>query len=638
MNKKFLQRILFIFMGLALLLRVLICSELAPTPCLAMHKWQMNDMHRFHLWAQSIVGGDWLGENVPRSCPGDFTRQQWQQWYAKTYPQAPLYPYLLALFYRICGNHPQYFLCLQLLVGVITLALLYYLTLLMFNAQAAFIAAILYIICGPFYFYEMLLLRASWLTLLTLLVAVVSLIAMKRDQWQWWLALGIICGVALLMRESIVLFIFLMTIFLVYTGKKRACAIMFIGILPLIALLAWRNALVASPWLSISASGAYTLANENAYGSSGYIPSNNPLTKKILMETQGRFWATAWRCLLSYRHDPWALWQLLFRKCRALWQGREIANNASYYYFCQHSWWLSRTINWTWISPLVICGFVLSWRYARNFISYYMLWLSLVATMLLLVVIGRYRIHFIALSLPLAAHACTVLWEWLRQKRYCHASVGIGIIFVLTWILTPPGYSYYKRPTDFYWAGKHYLRQGLPHKALIELQHAARLGTDADLPKLEKSFARNIALRNYGVATEAYRHIGLIYQQSTITTNLQQRQQFSAMAKQAFAQAESAMSRIIARNPKPEFRFRRGHLRILQERYREAISDYSYLLNRNPNLATAYNNRAIAYYKLGDYQKAYRDWQQAIRLSPSLAKQLTPHLRQLRTRLKLKKD
>jgi len=53
--------------------------------------------------------------------------------------------------------------------------------------------------------------------------------------------------------------------------------------------------------------------------------------------------------------------------------------------------------------------------------------------------------------------------------------------------------------------------------------------------------------------------------------------------------------------------------------YQRAIEDYNEAIRLNPDLAEVYNDRGVAYRKLGQYQRAIEDYNEAIRLNPDLA-------------------
>ena len=50
-----------------------------------------------------------------------------------------------------------------------------------------------------------------------------------------------------------------------------------------------------------------------------------------------------------------------------------------------------------------------------------------------------------------------------------------------------------------------------------------------------------------------------------------------------------------------------------------AVADYDQAIALNPQYATAYNNRGVAYYQKGDLDRAMADFDQAIALNPQYA-------------------
>src|SRR5689334_15669568 len=69
--------------ALALAVRVLHLWQIRRAPFLSL---LMGDALSYDLWAQRIASGEWLGREV--------------------FYQAPLYPYLLGVLYRIVGHDP----------------------------------------------------------------------------------------------------------------------------------------------------------------------------------------------------------------------------------------------------------------------------------------------------------------------------------------------------------------------------------------------------------------------------------------------------------------------------------------------------------------------------------------------------
>ena len=76
------------------------------------------------------------------------------------------------------------------------------------------------------------------------------------------------------------------------------------------------------------------------------------------------------------------------------------------------------------------------------------------------------------------------------------------------------------------------------------------------------------------------------------------------------------MTRRIRLNPRyADAYYNRGIAYEKLGQYQRAIQDYDEAIRPNPRYADAYNNRGIAYDSLGQYQRAIQDYDEAIRLN-----------------------
>ncbi len=82
--------------------------------------------------------------------------------------------------------------------------------------------------------------------------------------------------------------------------------------------------------------------------------------------------------------------------------------------------------------------------------------------------------------------------------------------------------------------------------------------------------------------------------------------------------AEDAFNKAINLNPKVTYYFNRGRARMALSLFYEAISDFTLVLETEPNYASAYNYRGLTKYNLKDYQSALVDFHKAIELDPDL--------------------
>jgi len=65
--------------------------------------------------------------------------------------------------------------------------------------------------------------------------------------------------------------------------------------------------------------------------------------------------------------------------------------------------------------------------------------------------------------------------------------------------------------------------------------------------------------------------------------------------------------------------FEIGYKFIIAERWKEALDAYTKAIELDPQYATAYNNRGVAYAKLGNHNQAIKDYNKTIKINPQYA-------------------
>ena len=97
-------RLWVVFLAVWVAAAALRCLYLWQIHAAPFYDLRLGDAEAYHIWAQRIANGDWLG-------PGVFY-------------QAPLYPYFLAIVYRIFNDSVTTVRVIQALVGAGSCALL----------------------------------------------------------------------------------------------------------------------------------------------------------------------------------------------------------------------------------------------------------------------------------------------------------------------------------------------------------------------------------------------------------------------------------------------------------------------------------------------------------------------------------
>ena len=218
------------------------------------------DSSVYDSWARSIVAGDWIGR--------------------KEFYFPPLYPYLLALVFKMFGHTLAIVYLLQAGLGLLNLVLIHRIGTAVFNARTGLIAACAAALYAPFAFFELKVLGAA--LGLTLNLAVLALLVGgeraaatgRRGALGCWLAAGLSIGVATMCLPGTVLLAPL------YAGclairRARAAAALLAGTVLGMAPVAAHNLYVAGDFLPLSGQGGITFYqgnNPNAAGMYNVAP------------------------------------------------------------------------------------------------------------------------------------------------------------------------------------------------------------------------------------------------------------------------------------------------------------------------------------------------------------------------------
>jgi hypothetical protein len=160
--------------ALALAVRLLYLWQIHPAPFFDL---RFGDGEAYHRWAQRIAGGDWVGRDV--------------------FYQAPLYPYFLALIYRIFDDSAATVRIVHAFLGAASCGLLSYAGLHMSGRRGLLAGGIL-AIYPPAIFLDGTLDKTAFSTML--LCAMLALWAAGR-----WVAAGAALGLLALTRENALL-------------------------------------------------------------------------------------------------------------------------------------------------------------------------------------------------------------------------------------------------------------------------------------------------------------------------------------------------------------------------------------------------------------------------------------------------
>jgi 4-amino-4-deoxy-L-arabinose transferase-like glycosyltransferase len=433
------HREILVILAISAILRILLTVETVGGPCWRQYEWKDSDMNFFHSGAVQIASGDILLDrpfHPYHNWHAMFgSREEWRQWYGgKRYYQEPGYYYLAAIFHATFPDGPSALKTFQLLAGLATIFLVYLTAFKLFGKLPAVIAAALLALCGPLYFYDILLLRATMLTFTTALFLFVAAEAFRKKSLRWWFTTGAVLGLLFLLKSTALLLLLATLVIILYFGRRTpgkaaasAGATLGIFVLLLVPLFA-RNAAVGAPVLSFSSVGSATFVLGNGPKSSGdglVIPDE---MDEIMRKTNGAFWPVVREICAT--HDSFAnvagLW---FAKAYYFFRNHETPNNASFYSFRQCSWVLVFTFVGFWLlTPLMAIGAYAAFKTRpgpQNWLLAAII-LSLLAPAVFFFFVSRYRLPAVVPFAIFGGLGVTHILDIIKGKHY----IMVGILAV----------------------------------------------------------------------------------------------------------------------------------------------------------------------------------------------------------------
>jgi len=425
---------------LALAVRLAHVTAFAHLPLATYQEtWRESDMALNVAWADAIRAGDWLGRDTVHP----FTQwmapiaplHTWQQWWGgpRVFYQAPLYPYVLAVIRAVLGTDFWSVALGHLLLGLASVALVFLIAARTFGPTVATVAGTGAALYGPLVLHEVVWLRDT-LAVTTSLFLLWALGRAPAGGWPRWLVAGLAFALALLTRETTLLFA---PVAIVWAGGRIPRPSRWLGLAALacgaglgLAPLALRNAIVDAPLLAFS-----TRAQEGFIF--GHAADGSPTdleipasTKRILTEADGSLWRTIWLTLGTHE-SLGALLRWEARKLAAILASYEPADNVNWYYFAERSPVLHIGPPYALVLALALAGLWLERRRGPD--ERLLRWFIVVtlAGLMYATVVGRYRLVLVAALLPHAAATAVRLGQWLHGRAWRPALATAAAVVVI---------------------------------------------------------------------------------------------------------------------------------------------------------------------------------------------------------------
>jgi 4-amino-4-deoxy-L-arabinose transferase-like glycosyltransferase len=402
-----------------------------------------TDLYANWEWAQTILAGDLLGRETYHPY-FDWMRniapvEQWYQWWGgkEIFQQAPLYAYWAAGLLAASINSLNFVLFVQLLVGSLQPLIMFLLGRRFFDEFSGLLAAALTAFYGPFVFHQGVLLR-DWLPpLLDALGLLLLLRARSRGRGLDYLLAGAVLGTALLTKETVLLFLPLVLLWLAW--EERFAFSRFLppavfllgGVLLAVSPLLIRNALVGAPLLALSNRAAESIIEGNAADILPIGMNPPPSMKGILERSGGKLVPVIHETLQTYRGDWLKFAEQQILKVRALIDSREVPNNTSFYYGLEISPILSFTLRYAIIFPLALTGAIFAVFHRRASLLLVLYGIATLAGLLAAPVMARYRLMLVPVLILYAAAGLAWLVESFRKTKFLAALGYLSAVLFL---------------------------------------------------------------------------------------------------------------------------------------------------------------------------------------------------------------
>ena len=599
----------------ALLLRLIYLVEIQSIPFT--HHLGL-DAASYDQLARAIAGGDWLGDKV--------------------FYQAPLYPYFLAVLYKIFGHHLNLVRLVQLVLGAFNCVVVAWIARKLFDRRTAFWAGLLTAGYGILVFYEGAIGKDGISVLLTDL-ALLGLVWSYQDRVGYgWLLSGAALGCAVLTRGNLLLlapFIVLWVVMVLrgqpFTRVLGAVGALIAGMALFILPVTLRNYAVGRDFVLTTAQAGQNFFIGNNPRANGFFenPENIRLNPKY---EEADFRAEALRRtgrkdmkpseLSTYwfkegmdyvRSHPERAARLLLRKAAMFWNHFEIPDNYNYYFVRQQVFILPILFpGFGIVAPLGLFGLYLARRRPGTWL-FVLFILGYVMSIVPFHLASRYRLPIVPVLILFAGYTVARALEAARAKRLAGLVLGLIPVAVMAafinWRVVDEAATFKAPLTDLgiiaAEAGEFDRAMAYYEEALsIDPRFAPALYNMGNALADQGQFDQAAAAYREALEADpeflmAYENLGKSYIQT-------------GLLEEALETFDKALNR------RPDFvqaLVGKGVVHHMREEYDRAIELYGEALVMQPDLASAHYNLACAYGRLGVLDEAREALGKAIELN-----------------------
>lgn len=415
-----------------------------------------TDPYNFYTWGLSILGDYGLGKGI--------------------YYQSPLYPYFLALVFKLTGGGNLIIPRLsQLVIGSFTAVLAFLLGRRIRGEAAGLVAGIIVSLYGPLIMYEAAFLRDGPITFLYTAFLYVLLSTRERPGGLRGLLLGALFGLCLLAKPNIIIMVPVMAWSLAKAGSasiprwsaasKRMIAALALGFVLAMGPLWARNATVGAPFFALDKGGPLEYIAGNIPEAA---PSGLEITPRVIemsRAAQGSTLRAIMDVLKLYKDRPQEFVRLQFVKTWVFLNGFEVPGNMNYYLEKRYVSFLRLPLfTWSLLLGLAALGLFAQRREYKKWLELY-LYLALMSLgTIAFFIVGRFKAPLVPVLAAFAGAGVTWVIGMMRERRLASAGMALiaaAAIVVATWARVPDPL----RANDYQNMVRYYMMNKEPAKA-----------------------------------------------------------------------------------------------------------------------------------------------------------------------------
>lgn len=419
--------ILLVILLSALVLRGVFFSQIPLSSGLLEFRPPGSDMKTYYDWAMRIAEGDWLGDGV--------------------FYYNPLYPYIIGLIFALFGTNLGIVAFFQVLLGLISLLLIYFIGKEVFSEMVGLLAALMGAFYSMFILYEQVLLPESLGVLLSLLTIYPLVRFHDNPKVSYAFLAGAFMGLSVLNRSVFLALVpFIGGWILLDKGTKggrnvRSLAVFLFAMAIIIAPVTLRNYIVGGDLVLITSNGGVNFFIGNSQNSDGwfhYPPPYQEINKRIssqnLKPSQvSRLWFH--EAVRSIGQDPMGYFGLMLRKLSLFWGRWEVPNNIDYLLIKRHSSIMrAPLLEFGLLAPLGLTGALLSINRKGKAFLLHLFVLVYSLSVVAFFVVGRFRLPVVPFLLVFGAFTFLFWYEKIKEGDYIQVALSL-LLFFAFWMV-----------------------------------------------------------------------------------------------------------------------------------------------------------------------------------------------------------